>query len=72
VPDYLRAIGVTVREHEVLQLIVERLTNKAIANRLHISPRTVEKHVASLILKAEVADRVELSDFAASAYSQSG
>ncbi|MEV4318885.1 AAA family ATPase [Actinocrispum sp. NPDC049592] len=68
VPDGLRAIGVTVREHEVLQLMVERLTNKAIANRLHISPRTVEKHVASLILKAEVADRVELSEFAASAY----
>jgi ATP/maltotriose-dependent transcriptional regulator MalT len=71
IPDDLRAIGVTVREHEVLQLIVERLTNKAIANRLHISPRTVEKHVASLITKAEVADRVELSNFAASAYSQS-
>lgn len=68
VPDGLRAIGVTVREHEVLQLLVERLTNKAIANRLHISPRTVEKHVASLILKAEVADRMELGDFAASAY----
>jgi DNA-binding CsgD family transcriptional regulator len=68
VPDDLRAIGVTVREHEVLQLLVDRLTNKAIANRLHISPRTVEKHVASLIIKAEVADRIELSDFAASAY----
>lgn len=68
VPDDLRAIGVTVREHEVLQLLVERLTNKAIANRLHISPRTVEKHVASLIMKAEVADRTALSDFAASAY----
>ncbi len=71
VPDELRAIGVTVREHEVLQLMVERLTNKAIANRLHISPRTVEKHVASLILKAEVADRIELSEFAASAYADS-
>ncbi|CAM3624907.1 helix-turn-helix transcriptional regulator [Kibdelosporangium persicum] len=70
VPDDLRAIGVTVREHEVLQLLVERLTNKAIANRLHISPRTVEKHVASLIMKADVADRVELSDFAASAYGE--
>lgn len=68
VPDDLRAIGVTVREHEVLQLLVGRLTNKAIANRLHISPRTVEKHVASLIIKAEVADRIELSDFAASTY----
>ncbi|ALG14688.1 hypothetical protein AOZ06_10690 [Kibdelosporangium phytohabitans] len=71
VPDDLRAIGVTVREHEVLQLLRERLTNKAIANRLHISPRTVEKHVASLIMKAEVADRMELSDFAASAYEES-
>jgi DNA-binding CsgD family transcriptional regulator len=71
VPEELRAIGVTVREHEVLQLMVERLTNKAIANRLHISPRTVEKHVASLIIKAEVADRIELSDFAASAYADS-
>jgi DNA-binding CsgD family transcriptional regulator len=71
VPEELRAIGVTVREHEVLQLMVERLTNKAIANRLHISPRTVEKHVASLIIKAEVADRIELSDFAASAYANS-
>jgi DNA-binding CsgD family transcriptional regulator len=71
VPDDLRAIGVTVREHEVLQLMVERLTNKAIANRLHISPRTVEKHVASLIIKAEVSDRTELSDFAASAYADS-
>ncbi|SMD26108.1 ATP-binding protein [Kibdelosporangium aridum] len=70
VPDDLRAIGVTVREHEVLQLLRERLTNKAIANRLHISPRTVEKHVASLIMKAEVADRMELSDFAASAYDE--
>ncbi|MCE7007165.1 AAA family ATPase [Kibdelosporangium philippinense] len=70
VPDDLRALGVTVREHEVLQLLVERLTNKAIANRLHISPRTVEKHVASLIMKAEVADRTELSDFAASAYGE--
>ncbi|ONI88992.1 LuxR family transcriptional regulator [Actinosynnema sp. ALI-1.44] len=71
VPDDLRARGVTVREHEVLQLLRERLTNKAIANRLHISPRTVEKHVASLIMKAEVADRMELSDFAASAYEES-
>ncbi|MFC0113517.1 ATP-binding protein [Kibdelosporangium aridum] len=70
VPDDLRAIGVTVREHEVLQLLRERLTNKAIANRLHISPRTVEKHVASLIMKAEVADRTELSNFAVSAYGE--
>ncbi|WP_307855604.1 response regulator transcription factor [Kibdelosporangium banguiense] len=48
------------REHEVLQLLVERLTNNAIANRLHISPRMVEKHAASLIIKTDVADRVEL------------
>ncbi|WP_345033987.1 helix-turn-helix transcriptional regulator [Kutzneria kofuensis] len=43
VPSALRSVGVTVREYDVFRLLVERLGNKAIANRLHISPRTVEK-----------------------------
>ncbi|WP_231905449.1 LuxR C-terminal-related transcriptional regulator [Saccharothrix espanaensis] len=42
-----------------------RLGNKAIATRLHISPRTVEKHVASLITKTAQPDRESLSAFAA-------
>ncbi|MGM1064946.1 ATP-binding protein [Saccharothrix sp. Mg75] len=66
VPPVLRAVGVTVREFEVLELLAGRLGNKAIATRLHISPRTVEKHVASLITKTAQPDRESLSSFAAS------
>ena len=61
-----RALGVTVREFEVFRLLAGRLGNKAIATRLHISPRTVEKHVASLITKTAQPDRESLSAFAAS------
>jgi len=42
---------VTTREYEVLVLLLDRLGNKEIAGRLYISPRTVEKHVASLLVK---------------------
>ncbi|MEU4806020.1 AAA family ATPase [Actinosynnema sp. NPDC023587] len=65
VPRELRTLGVTVREFEVFRLLAGRLGNKAIATRLHISPRTVEKHVASLITKTARRDRESLSAFAA-------
>jgi DNA-binding CsgD family transcriptional regulator len=65
VPDVLRSAGVTGREYEVLRLLVDRLSNRAIAKRLHISPRTVEKHVAQLLRKTCHQDRVVLGDFAA-------
>ncbi|HEY0637533.1 MAG TPA: LuxR C-terminal-related transcriptional regulator, partial [Pseudonocardiaceae bacterium] len=64
VPAVLRALGVTAREYEVFQLLVERLGNKAIGSRLHISPRTVEKHVASLMAKTGRADREALTTYA--------
>jgi len=43
-----------------LELLGERLSNKDIAARLYLSPRTVEKHVASLLLKTGAADRAAL------------
>ena len=64
VPASLRAVGVTIREYEVFELLPDRLGNKDLAGRLHISPRTVEKHVASLIMKTGSADRAELVEFA--------
>ena len=56
--------GVTSREYEVCRLLVDRIGNKSIASRLHISPRTVEKHVASLMTKTQQPDREALSSFA--------
>lgn len=58
-------IGVTEREYEVLQLMADWSDNRSIASELFISPRTVEKHVASLIAKTEQANRAALSRYAA-------
>jgi DNA-binding CsgD family transcriptional regulator len=57
VPARLRICGVTSREMDVLALVAEGLTNGAIAERLVLSPRTVETHVASLVAKTKVAGR---------------
>ncbi len=46
--------SLTSREREVLQRIAEGLGNKEIAQALHISPRTVESHRASLMKKLGV------------------
>ncbi|WP_129307294.1 LuxR family transcriptional regulator [Streptomyces sp. L2] len=62
IPEPLRQRGLTAREYEVLELMPERLGNKALAARLHISPRTAEKHVASLLQKTGLPDRDTLFD----------
>jgi DNA-binding CsgD family transcriptional regulator len=51
VPGPLRALGVTEREADVLRLVAQGLGNREIAKRMFLSPRTVEKHVASLLAK---------------------
>ncbi|WP_412539114.1 AAA family ATPase [Longispora sp. K20-0274] len=64
IPAELRACGVTVREFEVFELLADHPGNQGIAKRLYISPRTVEKHVASLLAKTGHPDRAALSGFA--------
>lgn len=60
VPPELRVHGVSSREMDVLHLIGERLSNREIAQSLHLSVRTVEKHVASLLTKTGTESRREL------------
>ncbi|MEV7372264.1 AAA family ATPase [Streptomyces sp. NPDC090301] len=60
IPAELRTAGVTPREYEVFVLLMERPGNLQIAQRLCISPRTVEKHMASLMAKTGCADRSAL------------
>jgi DNA-binding CsgD family transcriptional regulator len=60
VPPALRAVGVTSREVDVLRLMGEGLTNTAIAQRLVLSPRTIETHVANLVTKTGVSNRAGL------------
>ena len=44
----------TDRERDVLALMAQGHTNKAIADRLHVNQRTVETHVGSILLKLEL------------------
>ena len=52
---------ISVREAEVLNALRDHLTNAQIAQKLHISVRTVESHVSSLLRKLGAADRRELA-----------
>ena len=59
-PGRWTGLGITAREADVLALVAEGLANKDIAARLHVSPRTVEKHVESLLRKAGARSRTQL------------
>lgn len=47
----------TEREHEVLELMAEGLTNAGIAKRLYLSERTVEAHVRHVLTKLNIPER---------------
>ncbi len=47
------------REREVLALMVEGLSNPAIAERLVVSPTTIKAHVSSILNKLAVTSRTE-------------
>ena len=50
------------REQQLVQLLCAGLTNKEIANQLHLSEHTVKNHVHRILRKTGAADRVELID----------
>ncbi len=52
-------IILTGREQEVLRLVVEGLTNRAIARQLSISTETVKSHVHHIMRKMRVRDRTQ-------------
>jgi DNA-binding NarL/FixJ family response regulator len=49
----------TAREKDVLALMAQGLTNSGIAKRLWLSPRTVETHVASIMIKLGLDERAD-------------
>ncbi len=62
-PAQVRERGISVREFEVLNLVAAQLSNNEIGRRLFLSPRTVEKHVASLLAKTGAGNRSALIAF---------
>jgi DNA-binding CsgD family transcriptional regulator len=65
VPPQLRRVGVTSREMDVFLLIGQGRSTAEIASALLISPRTVQTHVSSLVLKTGLGGRRELIALAA-------
>jgi DNA-binding NarL/FixJ family response regulator len=43
-----------------LRLVSQGLSNRQIADQLHVSPRTVEKHVEALLRKTSTQSRTQL------------
>jgi len=50
----------TEREHEVLELVAQGLSNDEIAQRLFISPTTAKTHVSHVMMKLAARDRAQL------------
>lgn len=60
--------SLTPREEDVLRLVVEGLTNRQIADKLFISPKTVDCHRTNLMKKVGVHNVVDLVHWALNYY----
>jgi len=59
-PSRWSRLGITDRQADVLRLVAAGISNKEIAARLHLSPRTVEKHVENLLRITAAQSRTQL------------
>jgi DNA-binding NarL/FixJ family response regulator len=58
------AVRMTRREREVIALIAEGLSNKEIAQRLHLAIDTVKSHVHNILEKLALHTRLEIASYA--------
>jgi NarL family two-component system response regulator LiaR len=58
-PDAAPKMNLTPREQDVLSLMAKGLTNRQIAERLEISPFTVNAHVGNILSKLQAESRTE-------------
>ncbi|MCD6287098.1 MAG: response regulator transcription factor [Anaerolineae bacterium] len=63
-PEDTMLSPLTNRQMEILQLIIEGLSNKQIAMRLGISQQTVKNHVTSILAKLNRSDRTQAAIYA--------
>jgi DNA-binding CsgD family transcriptional regulator len=64
--------ALTPQEHEIASLAASGLTNKQIAARLHLSPRTVSGHLYRVFPKLGVSTRAALRDALSDASAPAG
>lgn len=54
----------TMREKEILKLVAEGMSNRDIAQELHISEHTVKNHLKNILQKLHLENRVQLARYA--------
>jgi non-specific serine/threonine protein kinase len=57
------AVKLTRRERELVPHLAQGLTNRQIAELLHIGPRTVEMHVTNILVKLDLQNRAQLASW---------
>jgi two-component system, NarL family, response regulator LiaR len=55
----LQRLGISKREHEVLELMAKGLSNQEIADKLFVSLNTIKTHLSNLFLKLDVSRRTQ-------------
>jgi len=70
--DLIASVRMTKREREVIDLIVEGLSNKEIAQRLNIATYTVKSHVHNILEKLALHTRLQVASYAHTLNSRSG
>ena len=63
-PPSRRGHGLSPRELQVLRLVAAGKTNKAIAAELHLSEKTIDRHVSNIFVKLDVPSRAAATAFA--------
>jgi DNA-binding NarL/FixJ family response regulator len=57
------AVRMTIREREVILLLGEGLTNKEIAQKIHVSTYTVKSHIHNIMEKLALHTRLEIANY---------
>src|SRR2546430_3863435 len=65
-PDAAKAVRMTERERAVFDLIADGLSNKEIAQRLHLATNTVKGHVHNILEKLALHSRLQIAAYARS------
>jgi DNA-binding NarL/FixJ family response regulator len=56
-------VRLTKREHEVMHLVADSLSNKEIGCRLHLSTYTIKSHIHNILEKLSLHTRVQIANF---------